>query len=92
MAHLIPTAFSKWELNEEETKQGSILTIAQTQVIQNQLAMAAEEKIMLEMDANNISGSLQREAGLAGQIAAYQFLLDQSAFWADPANSIKEDQ
>lgn len=92
MAHLIPTAFSKWELNDEETKQGSILTIAQTQVVQNLLAMAAEEKIMLEIDPNNISSYVQREAGLAGQIAAYQFILDQSDFWADPANSIKEDQ
>jgi len=86
MANLIPTAFSKWELNDEEVRQGSILSVAQTQVIQNNLAMAAEEKLMLEIAPDNISLYLQREAGLAGQIAAYQFLLDQSDFWQDPEN------
>jgi hypothetical protein len=92
MAHLIPTAFSKWELTDEEAKQGSILSIAQTQVIQNNLAMAAEEKLMLEIIPDNVSLYLQREAGLAGQIAALQFLLDQSDFWQDPANLVIENK
>lgn len=80
MADLIPTAFTKWSLSEEEEKQGSIYTITQIQVLQNQLAAIAEEKIALELDPNQFDKYLQREAGLAGQMAIIQHLLDQSEF------------
>ena len=78
MAYLIPNQFSSYHLTEEEELQGQILTITQQQVIQNLLAVTAEEKNLLSFDTTNPLEYAQREAGLAGQLAAYAFILESS--------------
>lgn len=91
MADLAPTSFTRWILTDEEEKQGSILTIGQIQVLQNQLADIAEEKIALEIDPSQFDSYLQREAGLAGQMAIIKHLLDQSEFHQLPKEEFTEE-
>ena len=74
MAHLIPNTFSSWELTPEEELQGSTLTTLQKQVIQNQIALLAQEKNMLVYDPSNPFEFVQQEADLKGQISSLQYL------------------
>lgn len=76
--HLTPNSFSSYHLTEDDTLEGSILTTLQKQVIQNLLVARAEEKLALEFDPDNINRFVQREASLAGEIAAYQTLIANS--------------
>jgi hypothetical protein len=78
MAVLIPNDFSSYNLTEDETLQGSILTIQQQQVIQNQLAVVALEKINLLYDPESPKSFIQREASLQGQLNILRFLLECS--------------
>ena len=86
MATLQPNDFSSYNLTEEEALQGSVLTILQKQVIQNQLSNAALEKNALEFDPNNQLQFAQQEASLQGQIAAFKFLLDSSEIAEEETN------
>lgn len=78
MAVETPTSFTLYELTEEESLQGAIFTILQKQVIQNQRAACAEEKIRLEFDPANPSVFIQQEASLKGQLVILDFLLESS--------------
>jgi len=78
MAHLLANEFTTFSLNEDEETQGSVLTIDQQQVIHNDLAISAAEKLALEPDTQDYSKYLQQEAYLRGQIDAYRFLLERS--------------
>lgn len=78
MAYLIENDFSSYNLTEEETAQGSILTITQKQVIQNDIAICAQEKINLEYDSLNPQLFMQQEAKLAGQLQALRYRLECS--------------
>lgn len=80
MAHLNhENPFQSWILSAEEFLNGSILTITQKQVIQNQIASLAIAKNNLEPDYEHPLVSAQKEALLRGQIIALQYLLDLSA-------------
>ena len=78
MASLIPNSFSSYDLTEEEEIQGNLLTQVQKQVIQNNIVNLAEEKINLVLDPTLSTEYVQREAGLAGQIAALRYRLELS--------------
>lgn len=79
MAHLDHnSSFQKWVLTDEEKIQGSVLTILQKQVIQNQITEAAEEKIALVYDLNKPMEFVQREAELQGRILCLKFLIETS--------------
>lgn len=78
MSHLIPNSFSTFSLNEDEELQGSILTINQKEVIQNQLAIHAEEKLAIEFDTNKPNEFSQQEAYKRGCIDTLRYLLDNS--------------
>jgi hypothetical protein len=84
MAELIVNPFAEWQLNEEEERQGSMLTITQTQVIQNQVARLASEKLLLQPDPNDIANYYQKEAYIRGQIDSLQYLLDVSSSLQEP--------
>lgn len=71
--------FQSWILSPEEFLNGSILTITQKQVIQNQITTLAVTKMNLKLDPLNPLSTLQQEAELHGQINALQYLLDLSA-------------
>jgi len=83
MATLIVNEFSSYELSIEEELQGSVFTTTQLQVLRNAKAAIAEEKIHLEFNPNNPLEFAQREAGLAGQLATYNYLIDKSLAAAD---------
>ena len=85
MVYLIPNSFSYYSMTDEETLQGSILSIPQKQVIQNHLAKCAEEKLLLEYDPSNPSVFLQQEAYKRGQIDILTYLLDESSIAEDTA-------
>jgi hypothetical protein len=78
MATLLPNSFTSWEMTEEEVKVGSILTIAQAQVLQNQLALCAEEKLAIEFDPQNPAEYCKQEAYKRGQIDILRHILDTS--------------
>lgn len=85
MSVLIPNPFSSYSMNEEELLEGATLTIGQEQFIQNQISMAAQERLSLDYDPDAPLKFLQREAELKGSIGAYQYLLDCS----ENAKSVK---
>lgn len=78
MAHITTNSFSSYILTDEERLHGALLTLTQKQLIQNEIATIAEEKLALEVDPNNVMPFIQAEAGLAGQMAALKWLLDLS--------------
>jgi len=78
MAYLIPNSFSRYYLTDEEELNGSTFTIDQIQVLQNDLASIAEEKINLEFDPKNPEEFIQAEAFKSGQIALLQYMLERS--------------
>jgi hypothetical protein len=79
MAHLNhESPFQSWVLTPLELLQGSILSLLQKQVVQNQIATLAIGKINLEPDFADPVAFAQREAFLRGQIAALQYLIDFS--------------
>jgi len=71
-------SFQSWILTENETIQGCILTTLNTQVIQNQIASYAQERLNLELDMTNPQRFVQQEADLKGKISALRYLLDLS--------------
>lgn len=67
-------SFQKWVLTPQEIEQGSVLTLTQKQVIQNQITAIAEEQIRLPFSVDNI----QRNAELIGALYALTHLIDVS--------------
>lgn len=78
MAIAIDNEFSSYELTDEEAIQGAIFTITQKQVLQNQLAMLAGEKLALEFDVNKPNKFIQDDSFKKGQIDLIKYLLDCS--------------
>ena len=79
MATLNPTnQFQSWTLTPEEYLEGGRLTILQKQVIQNQIASVATQKINLAFNTTQPSEFIQQEAHLRGQIDALSYLLTLS--------------
>lgn len=70
--------FQSWNLTPEEYLQGGMLTTAQKQVIQNQIASVATQKINLEFTPNDPLVFAQSEAHLRGQLDALNYLLTLS--------------
>lgn len=70
--------FQSWILTPEEFLAGGLLTIAQKQCIQNQIALVATQKINLSFTPDKFQEFLQQEAHLRGQIDALSYLLTLS--------------
>lgn len=85
--HLTPNSFSSYHLTDEDTLEGSILSTLQKQVIQNKLAIKAEQRLAMQMDANNPLASLQEEAALAGEILAYRNIIVDSELAVEIKNN-----
>lgn len=74
-----PTStFQKWTLTRQELIQGSILSIPQKQCIQNQIAQAAERRIALVFNSDDMMRFAQEEAEIKGTIQALQYLITLS--------------
>jgi len=78
MARLRDNEFSSYTLTDEEELQGSLLTVTQRQVMQNQLSAAVSEKITLEFDTDKPDKFMQQEAYKRGQIDILNFILASS--------------
>ena len=70
-----PSAFTKYELTEEEMKLATSLNICTLALLQNLAAAAAEKRLALAPDGAKLHEFLQQEAELKGEIGAYQYLL-----------------
>jgi len=66
--------FQSWELSEAEVREGTVLYTLQKQVLQNRLAIAAAERVLLPFSPENI----QRDAELQGEIRTLRWILDES--------------
>lgn len=75
MAHLTTTPYSAYELTAQEYNEGSKFTINQKQVIQNQIALLADELLLLEPDPNDYAKFIQQQAHTKGGIQSLQYLL-----------------
>ena len=91
MAHLINNSFSTYELTNQEELEGSILSITQKQVIQNQIAMFAERKIAIRYDPSDPVVFAQEEAECKGAIDALKWLVAISTT-AEEAMTYDEQQ
>lgn len=78
MAHLVVNQFSQWKLSDEELPFAYQLTDLNVKAIQNEIAIAAQEKIALTFDPTNPLLFAQQEAELAGKIGILTYLLSQS--------------
>ncbi len=80
MAKLIPTRFSSYELSEEETLRGSILSIEQKWFLQNSLCIEAIAKNSLESTVNSgdMNEYIRDEAFYRGKIEFIEWLLANS--------------
>lgn len=68
--------FIQHTLTEQEIKQACILNPSQIRWLENQLTGVMNERANLEYDPNQpITAFVQQEAGLMGQMTAYNFLL-----------------
>lgn len=85
MAELAVNNFAAWRLSEEEEQQGSIYTITQAQVLQNELSIVADSLIGLKFDPESPMIFTQREAELRGKLEFIQYLLDRSDALQQPA-------
>lgn len=79
MAYLNPVnPFQSWVLSNKETLQGQVLTTLQKQVIQNEIASLANERISVKFDPEHPMLFQQRDAELQGQIGILSYLLEMS--------------
>ena len=87
MSHLTTNTFSKWALLEEEELQGSIFTLDQLKVLQNNLSDKAEFRLALDFDPDKPQDFIQQEAYTKGQIELLRYLIDNSAHCQELINN-----
>ena len=75
MATQIPNKFSEYSLTPEEQAVACQFSTLQRYFIQNEIAIAANEKISLTFDPQNPLRFAQQEAELAGKIGILEYLL-----------------
>ena len=78
MATPTPNQFTSYDLSEQEQIQGSILSLEQERVLQNEKASVAEQLLALKFDTLNPGTFTQDHAFLSGQLAVFTSLLETS--------------
>jgi len=78
MAHLKINNFSEWNLTDEEIPFAYSFNDLNLKALQNEIAIASQEKISLKFDPLNPIAFAQQEAELAGKIGILQYLIDRS--------------
>lgn len=78
MATQIVNSFTSYDFTDKEQLEGMLLTSLQKQVIQNERARIAEEKLALEFDPAEPNLFLQAEAYKRGQLELIAWLLASS--------------
>lgn len=75
----VPTQFQFYPMDPAGERAGKILNEVQSRVIQNRIAIIAQQKINCKFDPLNPIAFAQVEAMLGGKIDALQELLNDSA-------------
>lgn len=91
MSTIRPNTFTSYDLTLEEELSGSILTLQQTQVLQNMLSSIAEEKLALEFDPMKPEVFSQAEAYKRGQLDLILYILENSEAANKELNSPKHN-
>lgn len=80
----VATSFTRFDLSQTEWEEGSRLSSLQLAVIQNLIAVSAEEKIRLRYDPQNPLLFAQQEAELQGKIGILTYLIECSKSVSQP--------
>lgn len=83
----ISSQFIKWKLTQEEFPFACQFTDLNHKMIQNEIAICAEEKLALEFNPEAPIKFAQQEAFLAGKLAILQYILAQSIAVLSPTIS-----
>lgn len=78
MPKLSVGTFTHYDLTPKEILAGSILTLDQKAVLQNELAMIAENRINIDYDPQNPLKFAQDESFLKGQMSIIRVMLLRS--------------
>jgi hypothetical protein len=78
MATVKQNTFTSYEFTTREMLSGSILTTEQKNVIQNELASIAEQRLAIDYDPEHQLAFVQQEAFLKGQISILRVMLIRS--------------
>jgi hypothetical protein len=78
MSRPINNSFTSFDLTDSEILQGSILSVNQKQVIQNELSQVAEQILALEFDPINPLKFTQDDSFLKGQMSVLRVMLLRS--------------
>lgn len=78
MATLKTNTFTAYEFSDRELLSGSILSGEQKNVIQNELANIAEQRLNIDYDPEKPLAFVQQEAFLKGQISILRVMLLRS--------------
>lgn len=75
---LFKSSFQSYELSEQNSLQGSVLSPLQAQVIQNEISTIAEQILSLTYNPLNPMEFVQQDSFLKGQIQCLQYILAKS--------------
>lgn len=75
--HQATNTFTSYILTKEEEIQGATFTNLNLAVLQNELALCAQEKLSLKFDTTDTLSFVQQEAELQGKIGILQYLIAQ---------------
>jgi len=78
MAYLIDNDYSSYILTEDEEIQGTLLTIAQKQVIQNEISIIATKLLDMVLDPAEPQKFIQEQSYIKGQLDALRYRLTMS--------------
>ena len=85
MATLIPNQFSSYELSPGELRAATNFSELQRQFLQNEISIAAQERLALKFDPQDPLRFAQQEAELAGKIGILQYILSAYELYSQPA-------
>jgi hypothetical protein len=78
VARAVHTMFTRYEFTEQEVPMAFVFTELQTQHLQNELTIAAEAQVALQLDPLNPMARIQEEAYNRGKIDMLRYLLTTS--------------
>ncbi len=79
MATIVNNTFTTYHLDNDEFTSGSVLSTNQRMLLQNELALKAEEKLSIEVDTERPLAHVQTYAWHDGYIAAIRYMLELSS-------------
>jgi hypothetical protein len=86
MATPLPTVYTRYDLSEEELAAAAALSPFTVMWIQTLIGDAAERKLSIPVDPNNIQLFVQEEAYYRGQIDALSTLLNAFVPSSNPSS------